>query len=132
MTYMATPQHKNPCIGGRDIYNLGRIFLGHHYYTLNLSEPCPGVKKKIFLKKCINITLFTPKLPTLGVSGVIKFTISTFLSLQMLLTKFVKIDPGVLERKMLTDDGRRKMTDANPKQQVTSDDLNSESFDLNC
>ena len=31
MTYMATLQHKNPCPGGHEIYNLGRPFLGHHY-----------------------------------------------------------------------------------------------------
>ena len=44
---MATPQHKSPCNGGSDVYNLGRIFLGHHNNTLNLSEPCAGV---FFLK----------------------------------------------------------------------------------
>ena len=26
---------------GHEIYNFGRPFLGHHYYTLILYEPCP-------------------------------------------------------------------------------------------
>ena len=29
---MAMPTHKNPCPGGHGIYNIGRLFLGHHYY----------------------------------------------------------------------------------------------------
>ena len=33
MTYMPTPQDKNPCPGANEIYNFGRPFLGHHYYT---------------------------------------------------------------------------------------------------
>ena len=121
MTYLATPQHKDPCSGGQEIYNLGRPLLGYHYYTLSLSDLCMGVEKKIFkeimhfhymnfmaspctrspdpggheiynlgrpflriylhlvclnhalelrsrfLKKYINFTLFTPKLPPLEV-----------------------------------------------------------------
>ena len=38
---MATPLHKKPCHGGHEIYNFGRPFLGHHYYTLSLYGPCP-------------------------------------------------------------------------------------------
>ena len=45
---MATPQRKNHCPGGHEIYNLGRPFFGHHYYLLSLSDLCLGVKKKIF------------------------------------------------------------------------------------
>ena len=49
MTYMSTPEHKNPCSGGHEIYNFNRIFLGHHY-SLNvltsLVDPCSGVEKK--------------------------------------------------------------------------------------
>ena len=41
---MATPYHKNPCPLGHETYNFGR----HQY---------------------INFTLFTPKLPPLGVGG---------------------------------------------------------------
>ena len=43
---MATPYHKNPSPGGHEIYNFGTPFLGHHYYILNLSDLCVGVKKK--------------------------------------------------------------------------------------
>ena len=42
---MATPQHKNPCPGSQEIYNVGSHIIGHHYYTLSLSEPCLGVEK---------------------------------------------------------------------------------------
>ena len=45
---LATPQHNNPCPGGHIIYNFGKPILGHHYYTLSLTEPCPGVEKRIF------------------------------------------------------------------------------------
>ena len=48
ITYMATPQHKNPCPGRYEIYNFGRPFLGHHYFILTLSDICLGVEKKIF------------------------------------------------------------------------------------
>ena len=47
MTYMGTPQHKNPCPGGHEIYNFGRPFLCHHNYILSLSVLCLGVEKKI-------------------------------------------------------------------------------------
>ena len=57
---MATPLHNNPCPGGHEIYNFGRPFLGHHYYTLSLYGPCSGVEK------FINITHFSPKLSTLS------------------------------------------------------------------
>ena len=62
-------QHKKPCEVGHEIYNFGRPFLGHYYYTLSLSELRPGIEKKIFLKKYINFTLFTAKLPPLWVGG---------------------------------------------------------------
>ena len=38
---MATPQLKNPCPEGLEIYNFGRPFLDYHNYT----ELCPGVEK---------------------------------------------------------------------------------------
>ena len=40
MTYMATPLHKNPSPGGHEIYNFGRPFLVHNYYTLSVYGPC--------------------------------------------------------------------------------------------
>ena len=47
---MATPQHKKPCPGGHEIYNIGEPFLGNHYYSLSLSVLCIclGEEKKIF------------------------------------------------------------------------------------
>ena len=44
---MSTTMHKNPCSGGNSIYNFGKLFLGHHYYTLNLSVLCLSEEKKI-------------------------------------------------------------------------------------
>ena len=61
------PLHKNPCAGGQEIYNFVRPFLWSSLLSLNGS--CTGVQKRIFLKKYINFTLFTPKLPPLEVVG---------------------------------------------------------------
>ena len=41
-------QHKNPCPRGHIIYNLGRPFLGHQYYTLSLTEEGLGEEEEIF------------------------------------------------------------------------------------
>ena len=59
MTYMGTSQHKNP--GCHKIYNLGRPFLGDHYYVLNLFEPCPGAEMNIF-KEIHQFYPFYPKI----------------------------------------------------------------------
>ena len=61
MTYMATPWHKNPCPGGHEIYNFGRPFLGHHYYTLSFYGSCMGVEKEIF-KEIHQFNTFYPKI----------------------------------------------------------------------
>ena len=45
---MATPQHKNRCPGGHEIYNFIRPFLGHFYFIVSLSDLCLGAEKKIF------------------------------------------------------------------------------------
>ena len=45
---MATPQRKNPCPEGHEIQNVGRPFLGHHYYILSLLDLCLEAKRKIF------------------------------------------------------------------------------------
>ena len=83
---MATPLHLNPCPGGHKIYNFGRPFRGNHHYTLSLSEPCPWVEKKIF-QEIQQFYTFYPKITSLWV-GVMKFTISCLLTLQMLHIKF--------------------------------------------
>ena len=40
MTYMATPQQKNPCPEGHEIYNFVLLFLVHFYYMLRSSDIC--------------------------------------------------------------------------------------------
>ena len=69
MTYMATPNTRTPAPGGHEIYNLGRPFLGHHYYILCLSEPCPGVEKNMR-----NVSILPPNYLPLrrGGGGVMK------------------------------------------------------------
>ena len=57
ITYMATPQHKNPCPGGHESYNFGRPFHGHHNNTLSLSDLCLGVEK--FLKEIMHFHFMT-------------------------------------------------------------------------
>ena len=54
MTYMATPKHMYPSVGGHEINNFGRPFLDHYYYILSLSDLCLGVKKRIF-KEIIHV-----------------------------------------------------------------------------
>ena len=49
----------NPCPGGHEVYNFGRVFLGHHYYTLILSETCPS-REEDFLRNT-SILHFLPQ-----------------------------------------------------------------------
>ena len=92
---MATPLHKNPSTGRHEIYNFGRHFLGHHYYTRSTEEN---------FKRNTSILHFLP----LGV-GVMKFTISGLLPLHMLYSKFGKD----LTNSFLGEDvKRRRTTDA--------------------
>ena len=109
MTYMAIPQHKNHCPGGHEIYNFGRPFLGHHYYIFSLSDLCLGLEKKIFLRNTSILHILLQKHLPLGV-GVMKFTIPFSLPYRCYIRvpNLVKIGPVVLEKKMLTHDGRRQ------------------------
>ena len=54
--------------------NFGRPFLGHHYYILNLSDPCPSVEKKsreqILYFYCMAMPQHKKPCP-----GIMKFTI---------------------------------------------------------
>ena len=61
MTYLAMPQHKNPCPWGHEIFNFGRALLIHHYYILSFSEPCPLVEK-IFKTKTSILHFLHPKI----------------------------------------------------------------------
>ena len=56
--YMTTPKHKNHYSGGNSIYNFGILFLGHHYYTLNVSDLRLSEEKKI-LKEMIHFHYMT-------------------------------------------------------------------------
>ena len=38
--------HQNPCPRGHEIYNLSRLFIGHHYNILSFSDL--GLENKIF------------------------------------------------------------------------------------
>ena len=54
------PQHKNSWPGGHEMYNFGRLFFGHHYYTLSLSNLYLGVKKRILkeIMHFLHMTLY--------------------------------------------------------------------------
>ena len=67
MTCMATPLQRNPCPRGHEIYYFGRPFLGHHFYILSWSQPCPCVEKIYKEKHIYRFTRFTPNLPRLGI-----------------------------------------------------------------
>ena len=64
MTYMATPQP-----WGHIIYSFGRPFLDHRYYTLSLTELCPGEEKifKEILQFYTSYSQNTPPPPLVGV-----------------------------------------------------------------
>ena len=74
---MTTPQRKNPCPMGHELYNFGRLFLGIHNYILSLYVLCLGVGKKIF-KDIMHFHymtyMVTPSTITIA-PGVMKFTI---------------------------------------------------------
>ena len=72
MTYMASPQHKNPYPRGHEIYNFGGPLLGNHNYILRLSVLCLGVEKKIL--KIHFITYMAMPTATFA-PGFMKFTI---------------------------------------------------------
>ena len=84
---MTTPHHRNPCPRGHEIYNFDRGFLAHYYYIFSLSARCTGVEKKIF-KEIHQFYTFYPKITSPLGGGVMKFTISCLLTLQMLHIKF--------------------------------------------
>ena len=106
MTYMGTPQHKNPCPGGHEIYNSGRPYLGHHYCINSLFDLCMGVEK--ILKEIHQINTFYPKITSPAGGGgleILQFLVA--LPYRCYIPK-VKIGPVVLEKNMLTHDGRRR------------------------
>ena len=74
------PRHKALellSMGGQESYNFRRVFLGHHYYILSLSDLCLGVEKGIFKNiRIFTMTLIWPRPSTrTPVPEVMKFTI---------------------------------------------------------
>ena len=112
---MTTPQHKNPCSGGHEIYNFYRPFFSHHYYTITLYGPCPRVEKKNF-KEINQIYTFYPQItsPWGGVWGNEIYNFFIFSSYICYVLNLVKISQVVSEMRMLMDDIGRTTTDANP------------------
>ena len=47
MTYIATPDHKNPNPGGHEIYNFGRPFLEHHKVINEIRYSSDNYNKKL-------------------------------------------------------------------------------------
>ena len=59
MTYIATAQYTTPCPGVHRIYNFGEPFLGHHYYTLSVSDLCLGEAYILFYRLSFHSGIFT-------------------------------------------------------------------------
>ena len=108
---MTTPLHKNSCPEGHEIFKFGRLFLGYHYYALNLYAPCSDVERKIFLMNTSNLHFlphnYPPPTPW-GEDHEIYIFLSSYPTHA---THIIKIGPVVLERKKLTDDARRTTDD---------------------
>ena len=99
---------KYPYPWGYEIYNFGRQFLSHLIYILSLSDACQK-----FLKKYINVTLFTlyPKL--ISTWGWRSWNLQFFVSFpsRCYILNLVKIGPVVLKkndkRGTTNNDGRQ-------------------------
>ena len=99
------PQHKNSCPGNHEFTILVDPFLVIIHFVCPNHAP---QSKKRFFKKYINFTHFTPNLPPIEMKG---HEIYIFLSPypnRCYIPNLVKIGLIVLEKKMLTDDARRR------------------------
>ena len=85
-----------------------RVF--HQYYTLNLSEPCPWVKKKVF-QEMLQFYTFPPKITSPWGRGSWNLQFLVSLPYGCYMPNLVKIGPVVLEKKMLTDEEPRTTHD---------------------
>ena len=103
MTYGNTLAQESLPRGSHEIYNFGRPFLGHHYYTLRLSEPCPWVEKK----KYISFTRFTQNYLPFG-WGSWNLQVLVSLPYKCCIPYLVKIGPLVLEKKSFRHVARRQ------------------------
>ena len=70
---LAMPKYKNLYLESHKIYNFGRPFFDHHYYSLSLSDLCLDVEKMVFQEivhfhnPCSSTRILSPR--------VMKFTI---------------------------------------------------------
>ena len=120
MTLMDTLLQKNPYPRDHEIHNFNTPFRCHHYYAPQ--------QRGFFFEKYIFYT-FHPKItPPLPWVGVMKYNFSFSFPKDATYQNLVKISPGVLEKKMLTDDSLRTITDAIPQQQVTRVTLLTQKF----
>ena len=53
MINITTPLLQNPSSNSNNNTNIGRPFLGHYCFELNLPDPCPSVDKKRRSIACI-------------------------------------------------------------------------------
>ena len=60
MSLMAALWHKTPCPGDHETYNFSRLFIGHHYNILSLSDLCLGlVIGRRFFKEIVHFPYIT-------------------------------------------------------------------------
>ena len=90
---------------GREMYNFGRHFFGHHKYILSFSYPCLRVEKKIF-REIHEFYTFQPKFCPFWLKINLQFLV--LIPYRCFISNLVKIDAVVLEKKMLTYDVRRQ------------------------
>ena len=95
---MATPYIRTTALESLHLQFWQTLIWSSLIYTLSasLSDSMPGSREEIFLKKCINFKLFTPKLsPLMDGSGNLQFLVS--LPYRCYIPNFVKFDPVVLK-----------------------------------
>ena len=72
------PLHKNPCLGGHEIYKFGRPILGHHYYILGLSDQCLVSREEEFLQNTSILHFLPPNYLLLGWGHEVKIFFSLY------------------------------------------------------
>ena len=114
MIYVATPQHKNPCPEGHEIYNLGGPFLKLVIITMHLVCMNHALKKRRRFLRNPSILHFLPLNHLHFVWG--PWVLQSLVSLPYRCYKpnLVTIGSVVIGKKILTNDVRRTTTDANP------------------
>ena len=67
MTYLATPQHKNPCPRGQEIYNFSIPFIGHHdtysvclifAHKIRFSKSSGDLLLQVGVRRLSSVTIF--------------------------------------------------------------------------